>query len=122
MLMGDSGQLDQAVSELHLYKEIVLCRSKDTYLEITPEETNKSLALSRIIHQIPGFLGIRPAEVMAFGDNHNDIELLSGVKYGIAVENSIPALKTIAYAVTGSNKEHGVALYAEKFFLLKHTD
>jgi Cof subfamily protein (haloacid dehalogenase superfamily) len=117
MLMGEPAQLDQIEAGLNEKDLVVLCRSKDTYLEITPTGTDKSNGLTILLERMPQYQAITLNEVMAFGDNHNDFELLRDVKFGIAVGNSIQRLKDVAYAVTGSNHEHGVAHYLEDFFL-----
>ena len=31
---------------------------------------------------------VKPEEIMAFGDNYNDLEMLAAVKNGVAMENS----------------------------------
>lgn len=44
----------------------------------------------------------------AFGDNLNDYELLTSVKYSYAMSNAVQPIKDIAYEVIGSNEEFGV--------------
>jgi hypothetical protein len=53
-------------------------------------------------------LGISPAEVVAFGDADNDVKMLEGCGYGIAVGNSSPAAKAAAKYVCQSNHAEGV--------------
>ena len=52
--------------------------------------------------------------VLAFGDNYNDIEMLKAVGTGIAVSNANEHILAIADGVTDTNKENGVANYLEK--------
>lgn len=54
-------------------------------------------------------LGISPDEVMAFGDADNDMDMLTEVKYGIAMANGTENCRKAAFAVTDSNNEDGVA-------------
>ncbi|HSN08804.1 MAG TPA: HAD hydrolase family protein, partial [Hanamia sp.] len=89
---------------------------KETYLEITPEFTNKSKGLFLLIDSLKQFNHIGKEDIMAFGDNHNDFELLKDIKYGIAVGNATESLKEIAYSVTKSNEENGVAWYLKEYF------
>ena len=49
------------------------------------------------------------SEVVAIGDNLNDIELLRTVGVGIAMGNAPEAVKAVADRVTGSNDEDGIA-------------
>ena len=45
---------------------------------------------------------------MAFGDYHNDLEMLNIAKYSFAMENAHPDVKEIANHETLSNDELGV--------------
>ena len=56
-------------------------------------------------------------EVLAFGDNYNDIPLLDEVGYGVAVANAREEVKAVAKEVTSSNIEDGVAKIIEKLLL-----
>ena len=38
---------------------------------------------------------VKPEEIMAFGDNYNDLEMLAEVKNGVAMENSPEAVKKL---------------------------
>lgn len=38
---------------------------------------------------------VKPEEIMAFGDNYNDLEMLAAVKNGVAMENSPEAVKKL---------------------------
>ncbi|NLI84477.1 MAG: HAD family phosphatase [Propionibacterium sp.] len=53
-------------------------------------------------------LGLDPAQMMAFGDTYNDIEMLDEVYYSYAVSNAEQAVRDRARFVTGSNDEYGV--------------
>jgi Cof subfamily protein (haloacid dehalogenase superfamily) len=116
MLMGDGHKIDEIENEIKVKLKVSLCRAKETYLEITPEFTNKSKGLFLLIDSLKQFNHIGKEDIMAFGDNHNDFELLNDIKYGIAVGNATESLKEIAYSVTKSNKENGVAWYLKEHF------
>jgi len=62
-------------------------------------------------------LGIAMSEVMAIGDNNNDIEMLEAVGWGVAMGQASEAVKSIARAVTTRNTEDGVALAIERYAL-----
>ena len=53
-------------------------------------------------------------EMLAFGDDENDYEILKNVGKGVAVANAIPMIQEIADDITSSNDEDGVAKYIEK--------
>jgi Cof subfamily protein (haloacid dehalogenase superfamily) len=62
-------------------------------------------------------LGIRPDEVVAVGDNHNDLGMLRFAGLGVAMGNAHQEIKTEADYVTGSNSEEGVAALIEDVIL-----
>jgi Cof subfamily protein (haloacid dehalogenase superfamily) len=56
-------------------------------------------------------------EVMAIGDNHNDLEMLSFAGIPVVMGNSVPELKTFGWHETRTNDENGVAHAIEQFAL-----
>jgi Cof subfamily protein (haloacid dehalogenase superfamily) len=62
-------------------------------------------------------LGVVMEEVMAIGDNNNDLEMLQAVGWSVAMGQAPDAIKTAAHAVTTSNAEDGVALAIENYAL-----
>ena len=61
--------------------------------------------------------GIVPEEILAIGDNHNDLEMLSFAGVPVVMGNSVPELKQRGWHVTSSNDEDGVAAAIERFAL-----
>jgi Cof subfamily protein (haloacid dehalogenase superfamily) len=61
--------------------------------------------------------GFAREEVMAIGDNHNDLEMLSYAGIPVVMGNSVPELKAFGWHETGSNDEDGVARAIEHFAL-----
>ncbi|MEZ2696608.1 HAD hydrolase family protein, partial [Hafnia alvei] len=53
--------------------------------------------------------GIDMSEVIAFGDNFNDISMLESVGLGVAMGNSADEVKARAKAVIGGNEETSIA-------------
>lgn len=53
-------------------------------------------------------MGINDEECAAFGDSGNDLEMVSAVKYGIAMDNAQESIKQAAAHITQSNNEEGV--------------
>ncbi len=56
-------------------------------------------------------------QIMAIGDNNNDIEMLRTVGWGVAMGQASAAVKLAARAVTASNSDNGVALAIERYAL-----
>lgn len=61
--------------------------------------------------------GLSPSEVMAIGDNLNDLEMLEFAGTPVVMGNAIDDLRTRGWAATGSNDEAGVARAIETFVL-----
>ena len=58
-----------------------------------------------------------PEEIIAFGDDQVDIEMLKLCGIGVAMGNSIEEVKQIADVVIGNNDEDGIAEYLERYHL-----
>lgn len=64
-----------------------------------------------------GLRGYSAAEILAIGDNHNDLEMLSFAGIPVVMENGVPELKARGWHVTRSNDEDGVAAAIAHFAL-----
>lgn len=62
-------------------------------------------------------LDIPLEQVMAIGDNNNDITMLQSAGWGVAMGQAPEAVKAAAMAVTASNWEDGAALAIERYAL-----
>lgn len=60
-------------------------------------------------------------DVIAFGDNYNDIDLIQSVGWGVAVANARPEVKSVAKEITLGNKEDGVAVTLERLMNLANS-
>jgi Cof subfamily protein (haloacid dehalogenase superfamily) len=75
---------------------------------------SKGHALERwVMHR-----GYQRAEVMAIGDNHNDVEMLEFAGYPVIMGNACEELRSRGWHVTGSNGECGIAAAIEKIVAL----
>jgi len=80
-------------------------RSSDTFIEIVPKGIDKGYSLSLLAKH----LNIHPDQIVAFGDESNDISMLRFVGLGVAVVNATEPAKAAADIITKSNNEDGVA-------------
>lgn len=63
-------------------------------------------------------LGIQRDEIIAAGDNNNDLKMLTAVGLGVSVANGIPAVQEAAAVVTErTNNEGAIAEILEKYVL-----
>lgn len=94
--------------------QLYVTQTSSQWLEILHPDVSKANALKFITK----LLDIRPEEVLAIGDNHNDIEMLRFAGLGIAMGNAHEEVKSVADYVTLKNTEDGVAVALEKFLSL----
>ncbi|TNM55804.1 HAD family hydrolase [Brevibacterium sediminis] len=78
-------------------------------VELAPHGITKAKTLSDLCDH----LGVARAQVMAFGDMPNDIEMLSWAGHGVAMGNALGSVKAIAAAVTEAVDDDGVARYLD---------
>ena len=62
-------------------------------------------------------MGIDAEEIVAIGDNNNDLDMLRYAGLGVAVGNAVSAAKQAAQRLTASNDEDGVARLIEELVL-----
>lgn len=82
-------------------------------LGVFPLGADKGTALSAV----RGYLSIPIAEVLAIGDNENDIPMFGEAGVKVAVRNGTATLKRIADAIAPSNDEDGAAWAIRKHAL-----
>ncbi len=58
--------------------------------------------------------GIMPQEIIAIGDDVNDIHMIANAGLGVAMGNARDEIKSIAQRVIGSNREDGLAAFLEE--------
>lgn len=75
------------------------------YIEITNNYYNKGSALEKILKKD----GCTITEIMAIGDNYNDLSMLRPAKLGVVVANSPIDIREQIKNVTSSNNNNGVA-------------
>jgi Cof subfamily protein (haloacid dehalogenase superfamily) len=79
------------------------------FVEVTGDGVDKAFG----VQQVCQGLGIGPEEVMAFGDNHNDLALLQWAGRGIAMGNAHESVRVAVDEGTLSHVEDGVAAVLE---------
>lgn len=92
---------------------ISLTSSVADNMEINDAKANKGEALQKLCEH----LHIPAENVMAMGDNGNDIEMLKFAGISVAPANATDAAKAAAKALTRASDEDGVALAIEKYAL-----
>ncbi|REC33355.1 HAD family hydrolase [Enterococcus pseudoavium] len=96
----------KAVSEkLEQIGDLALAASEVTNIEINHVDAQKGIALKHFAEQ----RGFTAEQVMAIGDNYNDVSMLTYAGTSFAMGNAAPGVKKIAKHITDTNEENGVA-------------
>ena len=82
-------------------------------LGIIHKEASKGKALAVLAEH----LGIDKSEIVAFGDDLNDIGLFEGAGYKVAMGNAEKAIKDLSDYICGTNREEGVAQAIEQLII-----
>jgi hypothetical protein len=109
--------LEQIWNELqHRYPrtKLYLTRSTESFVEAAHPHVNKGMAVKYLSEQL---LQLRPEQVMAIGDNYNDLEMLDYAGIGVAMGNAPRAVQEAANWVAPSVELDGVAAAISRFVL-----
>ncbi len=98
--------MDKLSDQMHIY------RSNDTLIELAPKSVSKLSAIELLLSSKESL-----ADVISFGDNYNDIEMLEHSGLGVAVANARDEVKAIANHITLKNTEHGVADFIKQYLI-----
>ncbi|APZ04999.1 sugar-phosphatase [Kosakonia cowanii] len=115
MMIDEPTILDQAITRIpqEVKEKYTVLKSAPYFLEIL----HKSVTKGTGVKALADVLNIKPEEIMAIGDQENDIAMIEFAGVGVAMENAIPSVKEAADFVTKTNLEDGVAYAIEKFAL-----
>ena len=84
--------------------------SMRSFLEILKRGVNKGQALREVLSRY----GIALADVIAFGDGLNDLEMLQSVGLGVAMDNAYEELKSVADDIAPHHNQGGVGVYLQR--------
>ncbi len=90
--------------------EAVITWSTRELVEVSAAGVTKAYALERVCAR----LGVERGQVLAVGDNENDLPMLSWAGRSAAVANASANVLAIVDEITASNVEDGVALLLER--------
>ncbi|TDT37913.1 hypothetical protein CLV90_3745 [Maribacter spongiicola] len=106
MCTKTSADILMPILQEKLGKALNLYRSNDTLIEIAPKSVSKLSAIKLLMVNHESLV-----DIIAFGDNYNDIEMLENVGCGVAVANARAEVKAISNYITLENTADGVAHY-----------
>ena len=115
LLAGEPDELDryQEVLKKRYDGLLEVYKSAPYFLELMPLGVSKGSMLPLLLDK----LGVTREELVAFGDNYNDMTMIGYAGLGVAMANGEPEVKKIANYVCESNDEDGIAETLKRFVL-----
>ena len=99
------------IKKKNQYKDIIINKEYE-YLDITPKNIGKGYALN----YLSNFLNVDTNDIMAIGDNVNDIDMLKNCGIGVTLSDSYDEIKKISTYTTENTVENsGFAEAVYKF-------
>lgn len=100
MMIDEPAILDCAIARIpqEVKEKYTVLKSAPYFLEILDKRVNKGTG----VKSLADVLGIKPEEIMAIGDQENDIAMIEYAGVGVAMDNAIPSVKEVANFVTKS--------------------
>ncbi|MDD3233422.1 MAG: Cof-type HAD-IIB family hydrolase [Candidatus Methanomethylophilus sp.] len=113
LISHDPAAVPALIVELRqLFPELNITQSMPYLIEIMMRGVDKSDALRELARQ----LGVSRREVVACGDNFNDLPMVAWAGCGVAVANAVPELKNVADYVAAGERSAGVAEAIDRLF------
>ncbi len=111
----EADYLDQQISRIpqQLLEQFTFVKSRVCLLEILHKEVSKATGIAILAKE----LGIKKEEVMALGDEENDLSMIEYAGIGVAMGNATQQIKDAATVITGTNDEDGVAQAVAQYVL-----
>ncbi|GHU05554.1 haloacid dehalogenase [Spirochaetia bacterium] len=109
----ETQNLLRAEVEERFGNSVYIAQTLRTFLEVMDARVSKGEGLKKAL----AYRGLKAAEVIAFGDEENDLPLFAAAGFSVAPANAKDSVKAAANVVTGSNAEDGVASWLEEIGL-----
>lgn len=116
MVLGSKGEIKRFIENMpdEIKNNYYPVQTAPFLVEIMNKNTNKGYAISQMAEK----LGYKMEEVMAIGNEKNDIPMLEAAGFAVAMGNAVDELKKHADYITKSNLKSGVGQAIE--MLLKN--
>lgn len=100
---------------LNKYKLNVIDTSKDYKEEIWFSIISHDASKGKALERLAKYLNIPNENIIAIGNDNNDLSMIEMAGTGIAVSNATPSLKKSADKIIKSNDEDGVYYFLKDF-------
>jgi Cof subfamily protein (haloacid dehalogenase superfamily) len=117
MFCGPIGRMHEALAALqacHLIEKITVVRTEYPVRDLSIVDIlNQGCSKGHALERWAAHRGIPREQVMAIGDNYNDIEMLAFAGYPVIMGNASEDLRNRGWRVTLTNDQNGVAVALE---------
>jgi Cof subfamily protein (haloacid dehalogenase superfamily) len=117
MFCGPISRMHEALARLrecHLAEEITVLRTEYPLRDLSIVDVlNRDCSKGHALERWANFRGIPRSQVMAIGDNYNDIEMLAFAGHPVIMGNASEELRARGWKVTLPNDQNGVAAALE---------
>ena len=109
--------LDAAIAKISpdLFDQYEIFKSREMLLEWSPKNVHKATGLAKLI----AHLGLDRSQVMACGDEANDLSMIEWAGLGVAMQNAVPEVKAAANVVTPMTNDEDAVAWAIREYVLK---
>ena len=96
----------------HMANDLYMLFSENRIITIHNKQSTKINGIKILAERYD----ISLSQIVAFGDDYNDMDMLRSCGIGVAVENALPEVKKAAKEITESNEQDGVAKWLGRFW------
>ena len=113
MIIADPSETSGIIDDISaMHPSLSVTQSSAYVIEVMPKGVDKSHGLRMVCEH----LDIDREDVIAFGDNKNDIAMIEWAGTGVAVANAVDELKDVADIVSKGEMSDGVQEILDKYF------
>ena len=116
----DQDFLDAAIKQIRpdLFQDYEIFKSREMLLEWCPKNVHKATGLEALA----AILGLTSDQVMACGDEANDLSMIQWAGLGVAMGNAIPEVKEVAALVAPVTNDQDAVAWAIENYVLKESE
>lgn len=96
------------------YPDLIFEPFAEAYYDIHEKSQSKAVGVSILCKE----MNISMKNVIAFGDNYNDLEMIQAVGYGVAMGNAVEKLKAVSDYVSESVDQDGIYLACKHYKII----
>lgn len=116
----DQEFLDSDIAQIkpELFQNYEIFKSRDMLLEWCPKDVHKARGLAALAT----FLGFEADQVMACGDEANDLSMIQWAGLGVAMGNAVSEVKEVATLVAPMTNDQDAVAWAIENYVLKESE